>query len=259
MSIKEKLTAIAANEYNVYNAGKEAGKAEKRRERFEYWQNLQEYGKRTHYGAIGEQTLGAFQGADWTDNNFNPLYYKISPVSCYNMFRGSAITSIIDKIKLDTSKSITLNAMFYDSKIQEVGDIDCTGVASNAQKLHCTFAFCKDLKTIGTIKMFQNITFTNTFMEARSLENIKFAECDDSNNIGIGQNGLDLQWSTKLSKDSIKSIANAISSEKADLHITLSAKAVNTAFETSEGLADGTTSEEWMELIQNKPGFIWLA
>jgi hypothetical protein len=61
------------------------------------------------------------------------------------------------------------------------------------------------------------------------------------------------QWSTKLSKDSIISIINALSTTTSGLSITLSKVAVNKAFETSEGANDGSTSAEWLNLIATRP------
>ena len=68
----------------------------------------------------------------------------------------------------------------------------------------------------------------------------------------IGQNGFNVQWSTKLSKASITSIINALSETTSGLTVTLSKTAVNNAFETSAGAADGSTSEEWTTLEGTK-------
>ena len=55
----------------------------------------------------------------------------------------------------------------------------------------------------------------------------------------IGKNGLSFQWSHRLSKDSIESIINALSTTTNGLTVTLSATAVNSAF----------TTDEWNTLI----------
>ena len=64
----------------------------------------------------------------------------------------------------------------------------------------------------------------------------------------IGQNGFNVQWSTKLNKASIESIINALSATTSGLTITLSQTAIDTAFETVKGAADGSTSAEWIAL-----------
>ena len=68
----------------------------------------------------------------------------------------------------------------------------------------------------------------------------------------ITKNGFDVQWSTELSKESIISIINALSDTTTALTVTLSKTAVNNAFETAKGNADGSTSEEWAALIATK-------
>ena len=55
-----------------------------------------------------------------------------------------------------------------------------------------------------------------------------------------------------LSKESILSVFNALSDTITGMTLTLKLLAVNTAFETSEGAADGSTSEEWNTLIATK-------
>lgn len=56
----------------------------------------------------------------------------------------------------------------------------------------------------------------------------------------------------KLSKPSITSIINCLSTTTSGLTVTLSKTAVNNAFETSEGVADGSTSQEWLNLVATK-------
>jgi len=64
--------------------------------------------------------------------------------------------------------------------------------------------------------------------------------------------GLNLQYSTKLSHDSIVGIVNALSSTASGQSVTFSKTAVNAAFETSMGTADGSTSTEWTALANTK-------
>ncbi len=66
----------------------------------------------------------------------------------------------------------------------------------------------------------------------------------------IGQGNMALHKSTKLSKNSIISVVKALS---AYIGMILSLEAVNKAFETVEGLNDGSTSTEWLALIATKP------
>jgi hypothetical protein len=83
-----------------------------------------------------------------------------------------------------------------------------------------------------------------------------FYNCTDLTNLTmtgtIKANGMDLHYSTKLSKASIISVINALSDTTNALKVQLSKTAVNNAFETSSGVADGSTSEEWTTLIATK-------
>lgn len=54
----------------------------------------------------------------------------------------------------------------------------------------------------------------------------------------------------KLSKDSIQSIMSCLSDDATGKTLTIPVAAVNSAFETSSGAADGSTSAEWMELVE---------
>lgn len=72
--------------------------------------------------------------------------------------------------------------------------------------------------------------------------------------------GLNLKDSPKLSKASIRSIIDALSTTTNKLSITLSSAAVNKAFETEEGLLDGEFSEAWLNLKADKSNWtIYLA
>ena len=71
----------------------------------------------------------------------------------------------------------------------------------------------------------------------------------------IGQNGLDLRWSTKLSRASIESIINALSDTTSGLSITLSLAAVNRAFAYVENGDDGSINQPWLDLVASKPNW----
>jgi hypothetical protein len=83
----------------------------------------------------------------------------------------------------------------------------------------------------------------NCFLGCTSLKNITF-EGD------IGQD-IYLHY-CPLSKASIESLINALWSGATGKTATLKKVAVDTEFETAEGLADGSTSNEWTTLIATK-------
>ena len=61
---------------------------------------------------------------------------------------------------------------------------------------------------------------------------------------------MEIKDSRKLSKDSIISLMACLSDEAIGKTLTLNQAAVNTAFETSKGTADGSTSAEWLALVE---------
>lgn len=54
----------------------------------------------------------------------------------------------------------------------------------------------------------------------------------------------------KLSKDSIQNIMSCLSDDATGKTLTIPVAAVDSAFETSEGIVDGSTSAEWLALVE---------
>lgn len=88
---------------------------------------------------------------------------------------------------------------------------------------------------------------TSMFDACRELVEVRFK--------GTMSYSMKIKYSTKLSKDSILSLMACLSDEAIGKTVTFSQTAVNTAFETSSGAADGSTSTEWAELIATKPNW----
>ena len=107
------------------------------------------------------------------------------------------------------------------------------------------FSQCTNLTTIPQLDTSKGTNFTYMFNSCSKLTNLTMTGT-------IKANGMDLQHSTKLSKASIISVINALSDTTNALKVQLSKTAVNNAFETSGGVADGSTSEEWTTLIATK-------
>lgn len=145
---------------------------------------------------------------------------------------------------LDTSASTSFTWCFFStSTITRIPELNTTGAASLSQM----FYSCTGLHTIDKLilKDDGSQTFTDAFRSAIALENIVIEGV-------IGQNGFNTQYSTKLSKASITSIVNALSTTTSGLTVTFSLKAVKNAFETSTGAADGNTSAEWNALTATR-------
>lgn len=219
----------------VFEAGKKS-------EYDAFWDMYQNYGQRNEYTC-------AFSGKGWDDATFCPKY-DIIPIYSYDMFKLSLITDLeflLNRcgVVLDLSKSGRASGLFSSCDIMTVcPEIDIS--ATTYLPLTQLYSNCKQLHTIRKLKIREDggNTFSNAFELCTSLENIILE--------GTIGSAFDIHWSTKLSKDSIISIVNALSTSTSGLTVTLSQTAVNTAFETSPGEADGSTSDEWAALIATK-------
>lgn len=229
----------------VNSAAFEAGK---KAERDAFWEVFQRGGTRTFY-------VYGFRGDYFDFDNFYPKY-DIAPTAdatqiFYNWSLGNCSGSLKQRleecdVKLDTSKCASLLNAFSYTHITEIPTIDVSGItASNG--LHGTFSSAWErLVTIEKIIVAETSPFlVTTFQQCTGLTNVIFEGV-------IGQNGLNLQWSTQLSHDSLLSILNCLSATTSGLTVTLSKEAVNKAFATSQGATDGSTSTEWLTLIATK-------
>lgn len=162
----------------------------------------------------------AFYGLGWTDNTYRPdRAIRITSAST-GVFSGAKITSTRVPIVIATSGN-------------------------------CPNLFANNM-TLRTIPMLDITDYTygnygGWFSYTSGLVDITVA--------GYFISSVSFERSSKLSKASIQSIYSALSSEAgmSANTITLSLVAVNKAFETSEGANDGSTSEEWSNLVSSTP------
>lgn len=228
--------------YRGYQEGYEKGSIDgKKAEYDEFWDTFQDYGKRTTYAECFTNY--------WTETNFKPKYDIIvsgSATNANNMFVKNAIEdleTVLNNcgVKLDTSGLTAFGQTFYNAYIKILPEIDATGAKGfNGY----TFSSCPNLETIRKLKLKNDgsQTFaTTTFQASANIVNIVIEGV-------IGQNGFNMQWSKKLSKASITSIINALSTTTSGLAITLSREAVNVAFEQYPNWNDGSVSPEWLAL-----------
>ena len=235
MTIADKLQAIAENEHRVYDAGYEKGKSEGGSSGDggydAFWSVYQNNGERRSYQY-------AFAGNGWTADTFKPKYDIVIANGQY-MFRYSKINAdlveILERqgVVLDTSGITNTDRTFADAKFTRLGVLDFSNVTS----INTTFANSSDLETIDKIilKDDGSNTFSTVFTNLSALKNITFEGV-------IGQNGINLQWSSSLTKASIENIISCLSATTSGLTITLSKNAKNKAF----------TNEEWNALVATK-------
>lgn len=218
--------------YSPYEDGFEDGR---KAEYDAFWDTYQDYGNRKNYNY-------AFPGPSWVDSIFKPKY-PIAPTSPQYMFMNSGITDLTN-INLDLSRATTAYYTFSGVSITYIPYLDCSKVID----FQNAFYNSTKLKHIEGLKFGPSVIkqgYARMFGSCNSLETVCFEGI-------INQDGLDMHWSTKLSKASIESIINALSTTTSGLTVTLSLTAVNNSFETSSGANDGRESEEWKSLIATR-------
>jgi hypothetical protein len=216
------------------------------REYDNFWDVYQQNGNRTMYN-------NAFASAGWTKDNFKPKY-NIKPTNAYMMFYD-ATNLDVDLVEVCENQGITMdfsactNFNYFSSvgyagnKIRRFGVIDAR---ANANNLNNNIFTSSNVQTIDELIVNENNKYaTGTFGNCKALENLKITGT-------IGQNNFNVSSSTKLSKASIVSIVNALSTTTSGLSITLSKTAVNSAFATTTGGTDGSTSAEWTALVATR-------
>ena len=273
MSIAEKLKTVAENEAKVKNAGFVAGydvgfvagkdesfsdgydsgydaghedgwydgvasgvtlgiERGKQAEYDAFWDACQDNGNRTNYE-------NAFAGQGWTEENFRPKY-DMRPTNSYMMFRGSHIRG--DLVQILEDCGVILDMSLCSGWIQypfggllasRLGVIDF----SKAVMLYEAFGNCINLHTIDELILSKKCEETTAFRGCTSLANLKI-----SGEIG---KPFTFQWSP-LTKASITSVINALSTTTSGLTVTFSLTAVNNAF------TGGSEGSEWQALIDTK-------
>ncbi|MBR4078561.1 MAG: hypothetical protein IKK17_08125 [Oscillospiraceae bacterium] len=215
-------------------AGKTEGVAEGKQTEYDrFWDAYQENGNRTNYEH-------SFRGTGWTQETFRPKYNLILSGSNISVFQNMGFVGDLAQrledlgVTLDTSRATVLSSLFNSATdITRIGVIDI----SNAPNSNAVFAYFKG-HTIDKVIVTENNMWDFQFQTCTYLENLTIEGA-------IGKSGLNLQWSTKLSKASITSVVNALSRTTSGLSVTFSETAVNNAF----------TEAEWAVLAAAKPNW----
>ena len=237
-TIADKLEQIAKNEQLVYNAGKnkgytegyEKGKSEggdtsaayeqgvadgKQAENDEFWDNY-------IFKEPMTDSAGLFAGRGWNDKSFKPnKSFTISGSSAY-LFYNTGITDFVGLLErlgvTITFSDISGNVITSYSALTTFPPISFRAALTNA------FANSANLVTVEKVILKEDgsNTFSSPFNNCPELKNVTFEGV-------IGQNGLNLQWSTKLSRESIESIINALSTATSGNTVTISKTAKENA------------------------------
>lgn len=210
-----------------------------------------EAGRKAEYDAFWDDVFSnidnfawRFAGYAWSDYTFDPDRDIILTYRGANyMFAHNRITDLESILKrknlvFDTTKTARLDYLFYYCR-----DLVCVPeivVGDDCVMAMQMFADCTSLHTIRKL-VFQNKQATNIkemFYNCQALVNLTIGGT-------IAVTGLDLHWSTLLSRDSITSVINALSDTTTGMTITFSQAAVDAAFTDAEWTALESTKPNW--------------
>lgn len=227
MAIKQKVDRAKTDYDEVYAAGRKA-------EYDAFWDLYQENGKRYHY-------MGGFSGKGWNDKTFYPKYDIKPSYAVINCFLYCGVTDLEARLQecgvvLDISDNINYSTVFENTTLTVIPELL---INKGANTVTGMFRGCKSLHTIRKIKLQEgfNIHMPDAFTNCTALENIVFE--------GVIPKNITFQWSTLLSKASIISIINALSTTATGQTATFSQTAVNNAFSTEEWDALIATRSNW--------------
>ena len=201
---------------------------------------------------------------DTIQNNGGKKYYKMTFVN----FPPELYQPKYDFIHGQHGSAYLTFSEFKGTDI--IKDNDCT--LAYGDGLNHTFWNCPNLVNARTLTVTEVQPFNNTFNSCPKLEEVRFK--------GTIAKAISFQWSPLLSKASIigdeataeeiaaekniitlngksyyKGIFGALSDKVSSVTITFRKTAIDTAFETSVGAADGSTSSEWNTLVALKPNW----
>lgn len=190
-SIKSGELAEKVND--VHEAGKKA-------EYDSFWDNYQNYGKRTSYGY-------AFGNSAWNNETFKPKY-DIAPSEAAYMFAGSTVTDLAESLNkcgvtLNTRSAWTLMYMVQNSTITHLPVID----ASFAQRMGYFAYNAKQLETIDKL-----IVTETTDSQQKQMGSTSFQLASKLTNItmeGTLAFSINFSWSP-LTVDSMKSVISCL-------------------------------------------------
>lgn len=243
MSVNEKMTAIADairgktggteslslddmadGVGSVFEAGKQA-------QYDAFWDSYQENGARTNY------YFGFYY---WTDACFRPKY-NITAKTLELGFRESKITDLkqslldagVEILFTDNCETFALYQAFLNSKLTHIPALVSSRITNAA---NC-FSGCQNLVSIDNIALNDNCIYDSAFNNCTALEEVRFGSAISK--------GLNMSACKNLSKLSIASVINALSSATSGLTVYFSIAAKEAAF----------TAEEWSALVATKPNW----
>lgn len=174
----------------------------------EFWDNYQNKGE-------GGGADHMFAGDGWKIETFKPKYDIVIAGQAIGMFNanriGGDLVELLSNlgVRIDFTQSTNISNCFAWSEFTRIGE-----VRVNSTGVYAIFASCSKLVTIDKLIVRENITYDSWFYSCPALKNLTIAGT-------IGQNGFNVQWSTKLTHESLMSIINALEDKTADTSGTI--------------------------------------
>lgn len=237
MSIADKYTTLTTEKIpKVYEAGYEKGKAEGGDTTAAYEKGVED-GKQSEYDAFWDayQDKGnykmshyMFAGNGWNDKTFKPKYDIKFRYGCTYTFGLSLMTDIVaslqaQEVTLNTKEASNLAYLCYSMMSRSFPVLDTTGVTGYTYgSMRGIFYDARQLEYINKIITNETIFYNDWFYRCEKLRDVTFE--------GVIGNNIDFQYSTLLSKASIKNIIGCLSDTASGKTLTLSKTAVENAF-----------------------------
>ena len=202
-----------------------------------FWDKYQDYGNRTNY-------TRAFALFGWSPNIFQPKY-PMYVTNSYAMFYFSGLN--VDLRDYDITFKLNGNNSgvytFYNTSLKGLPKIDCSELKNQAMT---AFLSGDKFKEIDELILNDTLTYTGNWLTGSNITKIIFG--------GSIGNTMILKC-PQLNKESLISLITTLSPLISGKTLTVSSLAVNNAFETSTGEADGILSDEWINLVDTRPNW----
>ena len=195
------LDEIATSIDDVYTAGQE-------NQHLKFWQSY------INKEGISYQSQYRFAGQGWNDNTFYPATNIILKNSANGIFRECAITNLKQRLEdcnvsLDTSQATNLQYAFAYGRITHLPKISFISATNTTSCFTTTSTSTPRLIWIDEIEFVESTVFRNCFDYCKVLEHVIF-------NGVLATNGVNLQWSTNLDKESLLSLLNCLKDYSTD-------------------------------------------
>ncbi len=216
--------AVTVDTETPYNEGVEQGK---QAEYDAFWDSFQPNGSLTRY-------RGVFSGYGWNDTTFAPKYDIVPSSAVANMFYYTRIVDLKQALLncgviLDLSNVKDCAQVFtFNNSLKTLPKIDISSATKTAQLFYNN----AKLESIDELVVNENTPFDRCFNNSPSIAHLIVTGT-------IGQNGFNVQWATKLDKESLLSIIDCLKDYSADTSGTTWAVTLGT-----ENLAKLTDTEK---------------